>query len=291
MKISLHGAILALAYLAGLGTVAYFAFRGLPYYLTPLIQRPRHPLYWELKPGGELGRTFGLVGAAMMVTMLAYSLRKRLRICRRLGPLRIWLDYHILLGVCGPLLVILHSSFKVAGLVSLSFWSMIAVALSGVLGRFLYRQIPRSPSGDELSPAAAEARDRELTGALIDELGLSAETAERVGEIAVQGLTPDRSLAWLLADMTLGHFFLRRRLRRFLRRRCRDATRRQFRRRLEKAVLHKARWQRQIVLWRRLRELFHYWHVFHKPFALIMYLFMILHVVVAWKTGYGWPSG
>lgn len=119
VKISAHGVILSLAYGAGLGTVAYFAAAGLSYYLTPLIQRPRHPLYWMLKPGGELGQAFGLIGCAMMVVMLAYSLRKRLRILRWLGPLRIWLDYHILLGICGPLLVILHSSFKVGGLVSL----------------------------------------------------------------------------------------------------------------------------------------------------------------------------
>ena len=117
--LSVHRVVLALGYVVGLGSVAYFAVGGLSYYLTPLIERPRHSLYWVLKPGGELGHTFGLIGSAMMVVMLAYSLRKRLRIFRRLGPLRIWLDYHILLGVCGPLFVILHSSFKVGGLVSI----------------------------------------------------------------------------------------------------------------------------------------------------------------------------
>lgn len=290
MKVTTHGVILSLGYLTGLGAVAYFAFGNLSYYLTPLIQRPRHPLYWVLKPGGELGHSFGLIGSLMMVVMLGYSLRKRLPILRRLGPLRIWLDYHILLGICGPLFVILHSSFKVGGLVSLSFWSMVAVALSGVLGRFLYRQIPRSHSGDELSPAEAEARGRELTRELVEQLGLTAETTERIGEIATEGLTPDRSLPALLVDMTFGSFFLRRRLRSLLRRHRRN-TSRSDRRRLEMAVLRKARWHRRVVLWRRLRELFHYWHVFHKPFALIMYLFMILHVAVAWKTGYGWSGG
>ena len=58
MRLSLHRAILALGYLAGLGSLAYFAVGGLSYYLTPLIQRPRHALYWVLKPGGELGHLF-----------------------------------------------------------------------------------------------------------------------------------------------------------------------------------------------------------------------------------------
>jgi hypothetical protein len=28
----------------------------------------------------------------------------------------------------------------------------------------------------------------------------------------------------------------------------------------------------------------------HKPFAPVMYLFMVVHVAVAFVTGYGWPG-
>ena len=51
-------------------------------------------------------------------------------------------------------------------------------------------------------------------------------------------------------------------------------------------MAHKARLHRRILLWQRVRELFHYWHVFHKPFALLMYLFAAVHIGVAWATGY-----
>ena len=286
MRVSAHRAILAGFYLAGLGSIAYFAFGGLSYYLTALIDRPRHPLFWALKPGGELGHRFAVVGSAMMIVMLGYSLRKRLPIFRRLGPIAVWLDYHIFLGICGPLFVVLHSSFKVGGLVALSFWSMILVAASGVLGRFLYRQIPRSRAGDELSLAQAEELDRELSRELVDELALPAETAERIEAIAGEGLDSQRSLLSTLFGLTLGRVALRRRLRRLVgRRRPID---RSLRRRLEKAVARKALLRRRLILWDRLREIFHYWHVLHKPFALIMYLFMILHIAVAWSTGYAW---
>ncbi len=293
MKPTAHRVVLAGCYLAGLGSVAYFAAGGLSYYLTPLIERPRHPLYWALKPGGELGHTFGVVGTLMMIVMLAYSLRKRLRILRRLGPLTIWLDYHIMLGVCGPLFVILHSSFKVGGLVALSFWSMIAVAVSGVLGRFLYRQIPRSRAGDELSLAEVEKLDRELTRELVEELAVPPEAAARIETIAEQGVDPRRKVMPLLFGMTFGLFALRRRLRSLVR----DASQgspsggpqslaRHRRRHFEQAVMRKALLRRRLILWERLREIFHHWHVLHKPFALIMYLFMILHIAVAWRTGY-----
>ena len=58
------------------------------------------------------------------------------------------------------------------------------------------------------------------------------------------------------------------------------------RRRFERTVARKARLRRRLLLWPRLRQIFHYWHVLHKPFAIIMYLFMIVHIGVAWMTGY-----
>jgi hypothetical protein len=50
---------------------------------------------------------------------------------------------HIFFGLVGPALVILHSAFKVQGLVALSFWSMIAVA-ARVFSAATYLQIPRT---------------------------------------------------------------------------------------------------------------------------------------------------
>jgi hypothetical protein len=43
---------------------------------------------------------------------------------------------------------------------------------------------------------------------------------------------------------------------------------------------------RRLRVWQRLHELFHYWHVFHKPFAVLMYIFAAIHLGVAWATGY-----
>jgi hypothetical protein len=50
----------------------------------------------------------------------------------------------------------------------------------------------------------------------------------------------------------------------------------------------KAALKRRIVFWEALHRVFHYWHVIHKPFAVVMYVFMIVHIVVASMTGYGW---
>ena len=87
----------------------------------------------------------------MMLLLLTYSLRKKNIIFGNIGKIGNWLNFHIFLGIMGPLYVILHSSFKLNGIVAISFWSMISVALSGILGRYLYLQIPRNISGHEMN--------------------------------------------------------------------------------------------------------------------------------------------
>ena len=220
----------------------------------------------------------------MMVLMLLYSVRKRVGALRRLGPLGRWLDVHIYLGVFGPLLVVLHSSFKVQGLVALSFWSMVIVASSGVLGRYLYLQIPRTRAGEERALAELEAEDRDLSGQL--------RTRFRLDEAQIAGLdalvaVPTRvGLLGGFARLVTDDLRLRSGLRAFARS-CRSVPAPVFAD-FERVVRQKAQVHRRILLWDRVHELFHYWHVLHKPFAVVMYLFMIVHVAVALVTGYGW---
>ena len=284
MKPPLQRLVLAGLYALFLGSLGGLAIHGLPYYLTPLAERPRHELYWQLKPGGSWGLAYGIVGAVMMVVMLLYSVRKRFVALRRLGPVSDWLDFHILLGLCGPLFILLHSSFKVQGLVALSFWSMVAVATSGVAGRYLYRQIPHSNAGDELSHAEVERLDQELARQLMDEVGLDAGAIRQLDAVAALGTSATQSLAGMALRFPFDALALRFRLRRF--RRDFPAVDRRLRRRFELLATHKVRLHRRLLLWQRVRELFHYWHVFHKPFAVVMYLFMVVHIGVAWVTGY-----
>ena len=262
MRVRPHRAILALLYLVAFAALAHYLSEGWSYYRTPLLERPHHPQFWSLKPGGTLGRSFGIAGAALMTIMLLYSARKRLKPLRKAGPVSAWLDFHIFCGVIGPLLIILHSSFKVQGLVALSFWSMIAVALSGVFGRYLYLQIPRTRAGDERTLADVQREGDELS-ARLRELGMSAETLEELETIAAT------QSAWKR----------RSRLRAFERKHGGAE--------LVAAIERKAKLHRRILRWHRLQEVFHHWHVFHKPFAVIMYLFLIVHIVVVTVTGYG----
>jgi hypothetical protein len=274
-------------YAASAAVLLALLWAGSSYYTTPMSQRSHHPGYWTWKPGGSTGELVGVIGSTMMVVMLVYSLRKRVHLFRRFGALSRWLDFHIYLGTMGPLLVILHSSFKVHGLVALSFWSMIAVALSGVLGRYLYLQIPRTRAGEELTLADLAKQDKALSETLVQQFRLDERLIERLDALAAppQGR---RGLAAAFASAFLADLTLRYRLRGFVRE-CRGVPPDLFGEFLglarRKAVL-----RRRIVFWDALHRLFHYWHVIHKPFAIVMYVFMVVHIVVASMTGYGWAA-
>ena len=275
--------LVALHLLSAAALLAVLA-AGVDFYRTPLLERAHHDGYWEWKAGGSVGHKLGVIGSSMMVLMLLYSVRKRVGALRRLGPLGRWLDVHIYLGVFGPLLVILHSSFKVQGLVALSFWSMVIVASSGVLGRYLYLQIPRTRAGEERALAELEAEDRDLSGQLRTRFRL--DEAQIAGLDALVAVPARVGLVGGFARLVTDDLRLRSGLRAFARS-CRSVPAPVFAD-FERVVRQKAQVHRRILLWDRVHELFHYWHVLHKPFAVVMYLFMIVHVAVALVTGYGW---
>ncbi len=275
---------LFLLYLLSGASVLALIAGGADFYRTPLLERAHHDGYWHWKAGGSIGHKLGVAGSSMMVLMLLYSVRKRVGALRRLGALGRWLDIHIFLGVFGPLLVVLHSTFKVQGIVALSFWSMVIVASSGVLGRFLYMQIPRTRAGEERALVELEAEDRELSAQLRTRFRLDEAQIVRLDSLVA---IPTRvGLVGGFVRLVADDLRLRSGLRGFARS-CRSVPAPVFRE-FERVVTQKAQVHRRILLWDRVHELFHYWHVLHKPFAIVMYLFMIVHVAVALVTGYGW---
>ena len=278
-------AVLLLLWATGLGAVAFFAYAGADYYATPLGLRARHPGYWTFKPGGSLGLRFGVAGLVLMTVMHAYSIRKRLAPLRRLGRLRAWLDLHILCGVIGPLFIVLHSSFKVGGLIAISFWSMVAVAVSGIFGRYLYLQIPRTRAGEEITLADAQRRLAELHGRLRQEAGADDAFLARLD--AAAGAPTGAGLLTVLGSILAWDLDPRRRTRvRALARSLPDVPP-HLAREVGDAVAEAAVLRRRVQLWDVLHRLFHHWHVVHTPFAIVMYLFALVHVAVATFTGYG----
>ena len=138
----------------GFITMVLLIFWGYSYYNTGFEERPFHPEHALLKPSGPMGHGLGILGTLLiLIGVFSYIGRKKNKFLPRVGALKYWLEFHIFLCSVGPLLILFHTAFKFGGIVSISFWSMVAVVLSGVIGRFIYIQIPRTIQGRELSLA------------------------------------------------------------------------------------------------------------------------------------------
>ena len=109
------------------------------------------------EPSKGIWHAVGWTGSSMMIIMMLYSVRKRFSIFNSLGSLRHWLSAHISLGIMGPILVTFHTTFKFGGIIATSFWCMIITMVFGILGRYIYVQIPRSITGTELGVQEIEA--------------------------------------------------------------------------------------------------------------------------------------
>ncbi len=99
-----------------------------------------------LKPYGGtwLGYTLGVVGAALILWLLWYGVRKR-RYRSTSGTVQGWLSAHVYLGTALVVVVTLHTGFELGWNVhTLAYVLMLAVVFSGFYGVVVYLRVPRA---------------------------------------------------------------------------------------------------------------------------------------------------
>jgi len=271
MKTSIHRIYIGTMVLMVVAVTFWLGYRGHSYYGTSLKDRFYHDDYQLLKPNGVLGHGLGIIGSLFMIAGVSiYMLRKRVRTFHRLGQIRHWLEFHIFLCVLGPVLVLYHTSFKVGGLVAVSFWSMVAVVLSGVAGRFIYIRIPRTIEGREMSLMEIRNLKRDLNETLSATQGLDTESLKEIVE-ATEKYYRSRT----------GIRLTRKAIRK-------SGVRSRERRSIMRLVRREISMNRRIDRLQLMQNMFKYWHVAHLPFALVMLVIMLVHVVVSVVFGYTW---
>ena len=126
-------------------------------------------LGWIVKRGhyytasSDLGYYMGLVGSVMMLIMLTYPLRKRVKFMKNWGATKGWFKFHMILGILGPILVVFHCAFRLSSInAAVALFSMLLVAGSGIIGRFVYRHIHQGLYGRRTSLKEVKAEVTEL---------------------------------------------------------------------------------------------------------------------------------
>ena len=265
----------------------YLIYSGLSYYNTSIEERVFHSDHSLLKPSGTLGHGLGIAGSLFMIIgVVSYMARKRYRVLSRIGILKHWLEFHIFLCTLGPILILFHTSYKFGGLVAVSFWSMVAVFLSGIIGRFIYIQIPHTIEGRELSLSEVKGMKSDVAGIVRSTYNLDDESYNILADSIKKRV-----------ELYRKNPFVRYIIKYLDDRRALNAVKTL----LKKIKLPQSEYKKVIALVRddirlnrrierldTMHNLFKYWHVAHLPFALVMLIIMIIHVGVTILFGYRW---
>ncbi len=269
----------------------------LPYYRLSEGDRAYSALRPLFLPSGSVGLKLGFFGLGLFLCLFLYPVRKRWPWLGRIGKTKHWLDFHVLLGITAPVVITLHSSFKIGGLAGVAYWIMMAVALSGFVGRYLYAQIPRSLNTAELSLQEMQ----NLAARLAQELERQAFVRpEEVAPLlrlpdpeAVEQLSIARVL-WLMFCLDVARPFQVSRLRR---RALSSAgiiltlggllpSRHKELESVIRAVRKQSWLSTKMLFLKRIHEVFHLWHVVHRPFSYSFAVLVVAHITVALLLGY-----
>lgn len=283
-----HRVFLFFLVFTGLTTTAFIFFSNVDYYTLPKEERPFHPRYETLKPSGMESHGYGIVGTAMIIFgVVMYSSRKRMKALSQVGKIKYFLEFHIFLCLLGPVLILYHTTFKFGGLVAVSFWSMSAVVASGIVGRYLYVQIPKGIHGDELTIRELDQRGEQLLQRLKRTYGLSESEVQKFDALATP-TKEQRSIVALLSFFIISDITRRARVRTIVRHLQRNDIDRHTVRMIAQTANQRIQLLQRIHFLEELKHLFHYWHVIHLPFTIIMFIILLIHVGVAVAFGYTW---
>lgn len=224
--------------------------------------------------GYPLSYFLGWLGFSFILAMNVYSLRKRFSLFNKMGKLPGWLEFHIFCGIIGPIFIIFHTNFKVNGLVSISFWSMVITASSGIVGRYFYIQTLKKKEEikkyiEVLKNQFKAKHKTRFTDDKFEEIFQHTYITTGVGENVTNPLVVFATS--LKADF---HLFFTNPGKPF----GLSKVDGEF---LKKLGVE----NRRASLLEPFKQLLGYWHSFHLPFAFFMYVVAVIHIIVALLFG------
>jgi hypothetical protein len=262
-------------------------YKGIGYYRLGTADRVYHPDHSLLKPSGLIGHGLGIAGTLFIIIGVgSYMARKRYRFLLRIGILKHWLEFHIFLCTLGPILVLFHTSYKFGGLVAISFWSMVAVFLSGIIGRFIYLQIPHTIEGRELSLNEVRGMKTDVALVLRNSYNLGEDTYNLLVDSIKKKVILYQKNA--IARYISNYFRDKKTIRNVKSLLKHNKLSRAESKMIIGLIKDDMKMNQKIERLDTMQSLFKYWHVVHSPFALIMLIIMVIHVAVTIVLGYRW---
>ena len=268
------------------GTVRWYLLLALVITLGWLVRE-----YEFISAQEGIGYWLGIAGGTLMLALLLYPLRKRIRFMHRLGATKYWFRMHMVFGLLGPLFILYHSNFHLGSFNSrVAFFSMLLVSSSGIVGRHFYARIHRGLYGRKTSLQEAQ---QELAASIEKSHGLAKFTPRLVARLdaLAADLQDDairrtigirRSLKW-----TFTHMFVRLSLWRTARLELRvaaiaspvvDRDRPNIMRAASRYIRDYTVLAGRVAQFSLYERLFALWHILHLPIFFLMVLSAFVHV-------------
>lgn len=292
-----HRIRLFLAWMLAVAVLLVITGYGFDYYTLSAAQRPFSPKHDILRPSGTVGVKLGMLGVFMFFLIYLYPLRKKWGWLGRQGNSRHWLDFHVVLGTTAPIIIAFHSSFKFGNIAGMAFWSMLAVTLSGFVGRYLYAQIPRGLSAAELTKKELDEKEEAMRKELEEQKRTFGFTVDALYHLPTAQHVAKTSTLEALLSMFLIDF--KRPFQTSLARLqtagfgawlfsfcgLRPTGDVKLERALRMASTQ-AKLSKRILFLSRTQQVFQLWHVVHRPFSYAFAILALIHIGLALFMGY-----
>jgi len=230
------------------------------------------------------GYILGIVGGSLMLILILYPISKRTALLKRLLPMRFWFGMHMLFGIIGPAMILFHSNFHIGSMNStIALISMLLVAGSGLIGRYIYTKVHHGLYGKRISleglKQELETKHTELLRIYKLDENLNNRLTKMENRL-LQNYTGVMTSMLHVILLTIDGRLLKHRIMRLLKSSIKNNTSlavpdikitRKFINRYTVAL-------RKIAVLRIFERLFSFWHILHLPLFIMMIITAVVHI-------------
>ena len=230
------------------------------------------------------GYFLGIIGGSLMLLVILYPLSKRIPLLSRWLPVRHWFAIHMLFGIVGPVLILFHSNFHLGSTnSSVALTTMLLVAGSGLVGRYIYTHIHHGLYGRRVTLDELKHELETRHTALLRIYEMDEKLKHRVTRMENMALSSYTSIGTSLLyvfSMTIHARLLKSRSMRMVKKSKKDGTvPEELDSQIAKNFINRyAGALRRITVFRLYERLFSLWHILHLPLFIMMIITAVIHI-------------
>lgn len=235
------------------------------------------------------GYLLGILGGSLMLVLLMYPLSKRMALLTRWVPIRYWFGIHMLFGIVGPVMILFHSNFHLGSTnSSIALISMLLVAGSGLVGRYIYTHIHHGLYGKKITLSELKQETENNHTELLSMYDMDEKLNKQLRTMEEKALQPYTSIAASLLHviyLAVNAHRLKAKVMRLVKQSYTETsgTNKTGTTKPDSIVVVKSinRYTlalRQAAAFRVYERLFSLWHILHLPLFIMMIITAIVHI-------------